>query len=128
MRIYIAAPLRRIEDARALATLLHGARLDVASTWHRLAIAKPNGVHPDAALTDAQCAGLADTNRRDLATADACVMLFGHGRGHVHESGLAAGRGLAIVWVGDDAEWLLETAMLRGYPGMYRAARLDGAV
>ena len=110
-RIYVAAPLTLLAEARTMAARLTAAGHVVVSTWHagEPTIAEEAGLSLDAQTQIAtQCLG-------EIERADALVLLYGgptDRHGSFLETGYALGRWLPVVAV-RTSDFALPTILLR---------------
>lgn len=120
-RIYVAAPLPLLENAKTAARWLREQDFTVVSTWHlgRPTVEQERAMEPEDRQTLArQCAG-------ELFRADALVLLYGPEstrHGSVLEAGVALGRGLPVVPVATERTAPLPTILLPAFLRCQRPA------
>jgi len=110
-RVYVAAPLPLIADARAMARRLATAGHRVTSSWHD---GNPT-VEIEAAMAPADLMELADTCVGEVLSSSALVLLYGPEttrHGSVFEAGIAYGVGLRVIAVATSERAVLPTALL----------------
>ena len=95
-RIYVAAPLHHLAEAKAMAARLTAAGQTIVSTWH----AGEPTVAGEAGLTVPDYMAVADTCVSEVLASDTLVLLYGAEttrHGSVFECGIAYGDGMRIV-------------------------------
>ena len=110
-RVYVAAPLPLIADARAMARRLVAAGHRVTSSWHD---GNPT-VEIEAAMAPADLMELADACEGEVLASSALVLLYGPEttrHGSVFEAGIACGVGLRVIAVATSERAVLPTALL----------------
>lgn len=110
-RIYVAAPLTLLAEARTMAERLIAAGHVVVSTWH---VGSPT-VAQEAGMDAADRMDLADTCVDEIYSSDALVLLYGpltSRHGSVFEAGLAAGSGIRVFAVPATPDAVLPTILL----------------
>jgi nucleoside 2-deoxyribosyltransferase len=112
-RIYVAAPLPLLHDAREAAAFLTKAGLTVTSSWHALADdPTPEKEH---VMARAEQSRLANTCLSEIDDSDALLLLVGPRSdrcGNVGEAFFAAGRGLHVFVLQHRADAVLPTILL----------------
>jgi len=124
-RIYVAAPLPLIADARAMARRLASAGHRVTSSWHD---GNPT-VELEAAMTAPGRMALADACEGEVLASSALVLLYGPEttrHGSVFEAGIAYGVGLRVIAVATSERAVLPTALL--WAGGVRHCGLDDVI
>ena len=110
-RVYVAAPLPLIADARAMARRLVAAGHRVTSSWHD---GNPT-VELEAAMAVPDRMALADACVDEALASSALVLLYGPEttrHGSVFEAGVAYGVGLRVIAVATSERAVLPTALL----------------
>lgn len=110
-RVYVAAPLHHLADAKAMAERLTKAGNTVVSTWHT---GEPT-VEAEAEMVGPDYMAVADTCVSEVLMADALVLLYGPEttrHGSVFEAGIAAGAGLRVVACALTDDAVLPTILL----------------
>lgn len=110
-RVYVAAPLPLIADARAMARRLATAGHRVTSSWHD---GNP-AVELEAAMAVPDRMALADTCVGEVLSSDALVLLYGPEttrHGSVFEAGVAYGASIRVIAVATSERAVLPTALL----------------
>jgi hypothetical protein len=111
MNIYLATRYTYRDDAAALARRIRALDLRVVSRWHDTSVGgeAPDAVEAD--LPDDVLDRIASGNHADLALADTLVLMIRpRMQGALLELGVALGRGLRVVLVGEPRA---TTAMVR---------------
>lgn len=113
-RVYIAAPLPLIAEARRVSTELARSGVDVISTWHH---GGPT-VDSERALPPGIMGTIGDTCFAEITSADALLLIYGPPTercGSILETGFALGLGRSVFVIGrstDLTEPVLPTRLL----------------
>lgn len=119
LRVYIATQLDKARWVDCVvATMLEARGCEVVSTWHR----PPFTERDEATLTEDEAHRIRGINLRDLARAEACLVLATERGGeHLCEAALAHQGGLRLVWEG-------RMVLLAREPGVIRVRSMEAAV
>lgn len=113
-RVYVAAPLPLLDEAKKAAVWLRAEGYWVSSSWH----AGDPTVESERAAEPEDLQEMARTCAAELFRTDVLVLLIGTEttrHGSILEAGVALGRGLPIVVVGTCAGALLPTVLLSAF-------------
>lgn len=124
-RIYIAAPLTLLADARAAAELVNGWGHEVVSTWHQ----GEATIGLERTMSDEDVGAIGTQCLAEVGRAEVLLLLYGSRVmrcGNVLEAGFALGRGTPVIAVPVVADASIPTRMLHGrgvrhlpFPGMH---------
>ena len=110
-RVYVAAPLPLLADAKSMAARLSAAGHTVVSTWHR---GEPT-VEIEAEQSAPRHMETADACIEDLLGAEVLILLYGPEttrHGSVFEAGYALGQGCTVVACSVTPDAVLPTILL----------------